>query len=173
MQIQGIGKSSQKEYRGWGKTCKHIYKHLGIRGFGRGITTCVVRDVPSFAAFFITYEWLVGKPNVLNYKGNYGIGSVNEISDLGKIIFAGGLAGVNSWVISYPADVVKTRIQAQQLGMTPIYKNYFHGIECFKIGMATEGWRFCFHGVVPTCIRAFPSNAAVFLVWQWFTDNFG
>ena len=86
MQIQGIGKSSQKEYRGWGKTCKHIYKHLGIRGFGRGITTCVVRDVPSFAAFFITYEWLVGKPNVLKYKGDYGIGSVNEISDLGKIL---------------------------------------------------------------------------------------
>ena len=36
--------------------------------------------------------------------------------------FAGGLAGVNSWVITYPADVVKTRIQAQHLDRPPVFK---------------------------------------------------
>ena len=46
--------------------------------------------------------------------------------------FAGGMAGVNSWVISYPADVVKTRIQAQHMDKPALYKNFFHGLECFK-----------------------------------------
>jgi len=82
------------------------------------------------------------------------------------------MAGVNSWVISYPADVVKTRIQAQHMDKPALYKNFFHGLECFKKGYKSEGWRFCWHGVVPTCVRAFPSNAAVFLVWQFFTDTF-
>ena len=42
------------------------------------------------------------------------------------------MAGVNSWVISYPADVVKTRIQAQHMDKPALYKNFFHGLECFK-----------------------------------------
>ena len=42
------------------------------------------------------------------------------------------MAGVNSWVISYPADVVKTRIQAQHMDKPALYKNLFHGLECFK-----------------------------------------
>jgi len=173
MQIQGIGKAVGKEYRGWGSTVKHIYHYGGIsNGFLKGMTTCVVRDVPSFGAFFYTYELLVGKPNWLNYHGNYGIRSLEEFEDLFKIIFAGGMAGVNSWVISYPADVVKTRIQAQHMDQSPVYKRSFHGYECFVKGYKSEGWRFCWHGVVPTCVRAFPSNAAVFLVWQFFTDTF-
>ena len=85
---------------------------------------------------------------------------------------AGGLAGVNSWIITYPADVVKTRIQAQRLDQPQIYNNFFHGIECLVKGYKAEGGRFLWYGVVPTCVRAFPSNAAVFLVWQFFTDTF-
>ena len=74
MQIQGIGKAVGKEYRGWSSTVQHIYRYGGIRnGFLKGMTTCVVRDVPSFGAFFYTYELLVGKPNWLNYHGQYGI----------------------------------------------------------------------------------------------------
>ena len=42
------------------------------------------------------------------------------------------MAGVNSWVISYPADVVKTRIQAQHMDKPALYKGFFHGLECFK-----------------------------------------
>ena len=42
------------------------------------------------------------------------------------------MAGVNSWVISYPADVVKTRIQAQHMDKPAVYKTLFHGLECFK-----------------------------------------
>ena len=39
-----------------------------------------------------------------------------ELLETSKVIFAGGCAGVNSWIITYPVDVVKTQIQAQHLG---------------------------------------------------------
>ena len=67
MQIQGIGKQVGAEYRGWRATCQHIYRHAGPGGFLKGISCCIVRDVPSFGAFFITYEALVGRTNWLNY----------------------------------------------------------------------------------------------------------
>jgi len=191
MQIQGIGKSDMKNYRGWTGTCRHIIKHSGYSGFknasdsrksikslsnglgfGKGLSLAIVRDIPSFGAFFYTYELLIGRPNLLNYQGSYGVRSVDQILDFSKVIFAGGLAGVNSWVITYPADVVKTRIQAQHLDRPPVYKGKFPGTECFIRGIRTEGWKFCFHGVIPTCVRAFPSNAAVFIVWQWVNDTF-
>ena len=98
MQIQGIGKAVGKEYRGWSSTVKHIYRYGGIRnGFLKGMTTCVVRDVPSFGAFFYTYELLVGKPNWLNYQGQYGIRSLEEMSDLIKIIVSSSCARDQIW----------------------------------------------------------------------------
>ena len=39
-----------------------------------------------------------------------------QLLETSKVIFAGGCAGVNSWIITYPVDVVKTQIQAQHLG---------------------------------------------------------
>ena len=198
MQIQGIGKQVGAEYRGWRATCQHIYRHAGPGGFLKGISCCIVRDVPSFGAFFVTYEALVGRTNWLNYSFGYKLllfvsekllkfhssfsseimlckpvsRGTYQYDDLPKVLFAGGLAGVNSWIITYPADVVKTRIQAQHLDQPAIYKNFFHGTECLIKGYRAEGGRFLWYGVTPTCIRAFPSNAAVFLVWQLFTDTF-
>ncbi|CBY22213.1 unnamed protein product [Oikopleura dioica] len=186
MQIQGIGKSDTKNYRGWRGTCAHIYKHSGYRGFrtvadtrqsinaikngfgfGRGITLALVRDIPSFGAFFYTYELLVGEStNFLNFNGNTGFASKEELLETSKVIFAGGCAGVNSWIITYPVDVVKTQIQAQHLDRPENFKGRFPGLTCAREGLKTNGFRFFWIGIIPTCIRAFPSNGAVFLTWQ-------
>ena len=80
MQIQGVGQQVGKEYRGWRATCGHIYKHAGPKGFLKGISCCVVRDVPSFGAFFVTYEALVGRTNWLAYRRTY------SPDDLAKVI---------------------------------------------------------------------------------------
>lgn len=80
------------------------------------------------------------------------------------IKFAGGFAGVMSWLLTHPADVVKSRIQAQERFLVrcnyflefqtkwkykkwlryplkrfdeaPLYKS---GINCFQQGIRTEG----------------------------------
>jgi hypothetical protein len=70
MQIQGIGKSETKNYRGWRATCSHIVKHSGYSGFrtvldtrksmnaikngfgfGRGITLALVRNRANYTVY--------------------------------------------------------------------------------------------------------------------------
>jgi len=165
MQVQCIGKRINSDYMGWRGTVRHIYRHAGVSGFTCGFMTCLVRDIPSFGAYFYTYELLVGQINILNAKSS-GV-QVNSVADLAKILFAGGFAGVMAWLISYPADVVKSRLQAQRFDKPLLYKS---GMDCFRQGVKYEGWQFCWKGLGPTLIRAFPANAALFFTYQFVSD---
>lgn len=73
---------------------------------------------------------------------------------------AGGLAGISSWLVSYPIDVVKTCIQGDD-PQKPKYTGYF---DCARQNYQSEGWTFFSRGLMSTIIRSFPMNAACFLV---------
>lgn len=80
---------------------------------------------------------------------------------------AGGFAGICSWLATYPIDVVKTCIQADDPAK-PLYKGYS---DCIQKGYKADGIRFFFRGINSTMIRSFPMNAACFFVvsciMQW------
>ena len=58
-------------------------------------------------------------------------------AQLCKLMTAGGTAGVLSWIISYPLDVIKSRIQAQKMT-----KNYYRGVlDCLKKTLLKDGRR--------------------------------
>lgn len=73
---------------------------------------------------------------------------------------AGGLAGVFSWLATYPLDVIKTCIQADDT-KHPKYNGY---MDCIRKGYHSNGLRFFFRGLPSTMIRTFPMNAACFFV---------
>lgn len=72
---------------------------------------------------------------------------------------AGGLAGVNSWIFTYPIDYVKTLTQSQNLDMLT-YKNAW---DCAKKQYNHEGYRTFFKGLGITILRSFPVNGTAFL----------
>ena len=84
-------------------------------------------------------------------------------------LVSGGLAGVVSWLITMPIDVLKTTVQAQLLldsspsdetfGKTKARPSI---ISIAKRGFEMDGYNYFFRGVKPTLIRAFIVNAAVF-----------
>lgn len=74
---------------------------------------------------------------------------------------AGGMAGVFSWIVTFPIDVVKTRLQSDVAG------KYSGAIDCFKKTYAAEGHKAFSRGLVSTILRAFPTNAATFTVVTW------
>ncbi|KAI9205110.1 mitochondrial carrier domain-containing protein [Polychytrium aggregatum] len=154
--------SSAPYYRGPLDCCSKIYRAEGIRGFYRGFGCTLIRETPSYGVYFASYELLC----------RY---CVPEGAPLDKptagLLFAGGMAGVMAWMITYPFDVVKTRLQSVPDASVhaPAYRGTF---DCMRQIIAKEGIRTLFAGAGATAIRAFPTNAATFYAVCWFQSLF-
>lgn len=158
-QMQGEGESRNslkkggKIYRKYFYTSptdclKKIYKYEGgMKGVFRGMLLTQIREVPSFGTYFASYHYLCEKTNSVTEDG-----SVN----IKKLLFCGGTAGILAWVVTYPADVIKTRQQMDGMG-----RNKYKGvIDCTIKSAQEEGFSVFFRGLNATLLRAFPTNAA-------------
>lgn len=130
------------------KCLKDIYRREGLRGIFSGLGITFLREIPSYGIYFMTYEALTKST------------SSSAISTL-HMLLAGGLAGTASWVLTYPVDVIKSRLQADTSG------KYSSAMDCFKKSIKSEGATCLFRGLNSTIIRAFPTNAATFTVVTW------
>jgi len=83
-----------------------------------------------------------------------------QVGTLGMLL-AGGMAGVVSWIVTFPIDVVKTRLQCDNSG------KYTGVFDCVRKTYAAEGYKAFSRGLTSTVIRAFPTNAATFTVVTW------
>lgn len=124
-----------------------ILRTEGIHSFFKGMCVTLVREIPATGVYFFTYDELCK------------LGPRTETRNKTEpvtIIFAGGIAGILSWVVTYPCDVIKSRFQADMKGL------YTSSTDCAIKSYHAEGWRMFFQGINTTIIRAFPSNAATF-----------
>jgi hypothetical protein len=75
-------------------------------------------------------------------------------------LFAGGCAGTLTWFSIMPFDVIKSRYQADM-------KKEFSGmLDCAFKSYKEEGIMVFYRGCLITCLRAFPVNAVIFLVYS-------
>lgn len=130
---------------------RHVHKLEGTRGVFRGLALTVCRDVPGFSIYFCTYEMLTRTED----------GSPVSTCTM---LASGGVAGVLSWALPYPVDVIKTRMQVDGMHGSPVYKN---ALDCVKKSVGAEGIACLYHGITPALLRAFPVNAACFVVVTW------
>ncbi|XP_046962746.1 mitochondrial basic amino acids transporter-like [Vanessa cardui] len=123
---------------------RHIIRTGGYRALFRGLSITIGRDSLSFAIYFTSYEAMTrGHQSAM------------------KVFTAGGLAGVLSWVILYPVDVVKSRIQGDVVG------RYTGAWDCFVKSVRADGWRCMGRGIGAVTVRAFISNGACFTAVAW------
>ena len=83
---------------------------------------------------------------------------------------AGAAAGVATWTVTYPVDVVKTACQTLPEGTH--YKDGTATAVAMRIYRKHGAMAF-FRGIGPTVVRAIPSNAVTFLVYEWTMDVLG
>ena len=128
----------------------------GIRAVYRGFGLTLARDCPAFATYFVSYEWLLERLRRKTLTPNgIVLGDPSTIA----LLLAGGSAGALSWLVIYPLDVIKSRLQADlRYGSTK---------ECIMDAIKNEGPKVLVRGWSPTMLRAFPSNAATFAVVSW------
>ncbi|XP_004926545.1 mitochondrial basic amino acids transporter isoform X1 [Bombyx mori] len=123
---------------------RHIVKIGGFKALFRGLGITVARDSPAFAIYFTSYEVMT--------RGD---------KSVSRVFTAGGVAGALSWVILYPIDVVKSRLQGDTIG------KYSGAWDCFVKSIRSDGWRCMTRGVVAVTLRAFISNGACFTAVAW------
>jgi len=137
---------------------RDIIRHRGISGLYRGLPTQFIRDVPANSMYFLTFEFLTFEsakrfPSIPSV-------AVNFVS--------GGIAGVTSWAIIIPFDVIKSRLQ------TDIERKEFRGFfDCVLKCYREDGMKIFFRGITMTTLRAFPVNAVTLLVYAECMKLFG
>ena len=167
MQLQNIGQqevvhhdifhlskhtSKNGSYTGPWQTVLRTYHTEGIKGLYKGTGVTVWREAPAFATYFCAYDYF---REVQVNKG----GSLDDLSPL-SLIIAGGASGVIGWIVTYPFDVVKSRLQCDGAdGTNPQYRGMIH---CFRKSFIDGGTKVFFSGLNATLLRAFPVNAATF-----------
>lgn len=93
----------QQLYSGVFDCARKVFASRGIAGLYRGISITVIREIPSFAGYFGTYEIAKGYM--------WGDDRTRTLSNT-EVLIAGGLAGIGAWVPCYMQDVVKSRMQS-------------------------------------------------------------
>ena len=131
---------------------KKILKHGGIKELFKGLELTLLREIPAFSAYFCTYEY--SSRLIINLRGN-GM-TFDDLSPL-SLCLAGGMSGIAAWVITYPVDVVKSRVQVDGMYDT-VYNSIWDC--CIKSSQEPEGYRVFLKGLFSTVVRGFVVNAA-------------
>ncbi|XP_021105784.1 solute carrier family 25 member 43 isoform X2 [Heterocephalus glaber] len=137
--------------RGPGAAACRVWRAEGPRALWKGNAVACVRLFPCSAVQLAAYRKFV----------------VLLTDDLGHIsqwrsIVAGSLAGMVSAIVTYPTDLIKTRLIVQNM-LEPSYRGLLHA---FSTIYQQEGFLALYRGVSLTVLGALPFSAGSLLVYM-------
>jgi solute carrier family 25 carnitine/acylcarnitine transporter 20/29 len=152
MQLENLRPPDQRRYSGVFDCGRKTIQAGGFKSLYHGYSATLAREIPGNGAWFGFYtfslRWMI--PD----------GKTKADLEGWKMALAGAIAGVCYWTAFFPADVVKTRIQTDEVyaklglvrGLKTMYKN--------------EGFKSLYRGWSITAARAAPANAMIFYVFE-------
>ncbi len=150
---------SQMVYKDpWDATVQ-VYKKYGIRGLYKGFLITIAREIPGFGAYFACYDYLCNKSMVI-FKNEHR-DTIHPVT----LCTCGGISGIAAWIVSYPVDVVKSRLQVDGMFGKEAYAN---SIDCFRKTFHETGetgfkrYYIFVRGLNTTMARGFIVNAVTF-----------
>ncbi|KDQ63115.1 hypothetical protein JAAARDRAFT_168598 [Jaapia argillacea MUCL 33604] len=154
LQIQGeAAKAEGAVPRG----AAHIVRQLGLFGLYKGAGACLLRDIPFSAIYFPAYWHL--KKDVFHegYNGK-------QLSFM-ETLSAAAIAGMPAAYFTTPADVVKTRLQAEAKAGHTVYKGM---ADAFAVIYREEGFKAFFKGGPARILRSSPQFGFTLLAYEYF-----
>ncbi len=124
------------------------------RGLYRGTSVTLLREGQAYGFWFLAFEWMMAQEQQR-------LKIARESIPSWKVAVFGGLAGEALWISSYPFDVVKSKMQCDNLGSG---RRYASMRDCFAQTWRAEGARGFWRGIGPTLLRAMPVSAGTFAV---------
>jgi hypothetical protein len=152
--MEGVRGGYHPSYLGPYDCISRSLRAEGVRVFYRGHMGTLLREIPGTACWFAAYEMFLRR---------FAPTDVDR-SDIhpAAVITAGACGGMSYWAVMYPADTVKSAMQTAAASVQPLS---FSGTA--RQIFAAGGVRALYAGATPTMLRAAPSNAAIFLVYEW------
>eukprot|EP01114_Cavostelium_apophysatum_P023606 TRINITY_DN8945_c0_g1_i1.p1 TRINITY_DN8945_c0_g1~~TRINITY_DN8945_c0_g1_i1.p1 ORF type:complete len:304 (-),score=47.14 TRINITY_DN8945_c0_g1_i1:9-920(-) len=151
-QIQSPG---SEKYQGIFRSLKMMYTEEGIAGWFKGNGTNVIRMLPYSAVQFAAYE---------QFKKMMIPKDKTDLTPFTRLI-AGALAGIASVSATYPLDLIRTRLAAQNNAGTSLAK--YQGIaHCTKLIIRDEGWLALYKGISPTIWGIAPYVGLNFMCYE-------
>jgi solute carrier family 25 carnitine/acylcarnitine transporter 20/29 len=159
MQVQNTLPPPLRKFTGVVDCAAATVRLGGLQALYRGNVAMLVREVPGCCAYFLTFQ------AVARHLLSETEASVADAS-VWKHLVAGGLAGVAFWTVTYPADVVKTRIQTRELDATAGRSSGGSSVRREIASLyRSAGFRGLYRGWSVTAMRAFPANAVLLAVY--------
>lgn len=134
---------------------KQIVRVSGLRrGLMFGFWPTLLRDAHSYGVYFASYQFC---DDLL----------VSRFGTAQSAFVSGGIAGILCWVSSYPIDIVKSRMQGQDM-LLPFDERKFQTMRsCFRYTISVDGWGSLWRGLNIALFRGFLVNGVVFVVYDW------
>jgi hypothetical protein len=127
---------------------KAVLENEGWTGlFSRGLGPTLLREVPSYAIYFVVYRVLMQTAIA---------GSLGSVAPL----VCGAMSGCACWIPVYPIDVVKTLVQNTEGGGSSSAMDV--AVKLYN----DEGIGAFFNGLTPKMLRASVNHAVTFWVYD-------
>ncbi|KZT52713.1 mitochondrial carrier [Calocera cornea HHB12733] len=150
-----------------------IVREKGFFGLYQGFRMHFVRDTLGTSLYFMEYDsfrYLMGR----NIRGEQGAPPPWLPIPQSLIpFFCGSVAGVTSWAIIYPADVVKTKIQQRALANEPYrtawvtFRRLLRGPDGLHPRPMMVGFGRLYRGLGISAIRSCMTHGALWLIFDW------
>ena len=149
---------------------RHIVRRHGAAALFRGLELTLLRDTLSWGVYFGVYDLckreMAARQRQQERGGGGGGGgdAAPAPLSLSAIMMCGGLAGVASWLLLHPVDVLKSIQQGASLALPPAERSV---AALWRASAAEHGGHgFLLRGLGTTLVRAFPTSAITFPIFE-------
>lgn len=132
----------------------NLYNKEGMKAFWKGNGIACLRLFPFNAIEFVAFSKMK----------NYFVDSDGHMSPL-KSLVAGSLAGVVATVLTYPTDMVKTRLTIDH--SDPSKAKYKGVVDCFVKVYKEEGFKALFKGMGTSIAGVIPFAGGTFMAYEF------
>ncbi|PHH89602.1 hypothetical protein CDD83_5693 [Cordyceps sp. RAO-2017] len=152
---------------------RDVYRHEGFRGFWHGQLGTLIRESGGCSAWFGAKETVTSLFNRLRTPSAATAPERERILaqplPLWQQALAGASAGVSYNFLFFPADTIKSRMQTLPLGGPAERRTFLaEGAALWR----QHGLRGMYRGCGITCLRAAPSSAFIFMVYDGLKRQF-
>ncbi|XP_054424277.1 mitochondrial ornithine transporter 2 [Pteronotus mesoamericanus] len=151
-EMERSGKIAKSHNTVW-SVVKGILRKDGPWGFYYGLSSTLLQEVPGYFFFFGGYE--LSRSFFASGRSKDELGPV-------PLMLSGGIAGICLWLVIYPVDCIKSRIQV--LSMSGKQAGFIGTLLSI---VESEGIAALYSGLTATMIRALPANGSLFLAYEY------